>query len=392
MALYEGLSAEKQAVVLDLGSRYTKFGFVGEYSPRCIIPSEIRCPRTNKVRRIYDYENEQDLYSLLVAFIHKLYFKHVLVSPKDRNVVIVESLLCPTFIRDTLASVLFRHYEVSSILFVPSQLVALYALGVRSALVVDIGHEEAQVIPVYEGVPVLTAWEAQQLAGRAVENRIRDNLVRAYKDFAGASGDAPMPIPGVDVASLPESVIEDIKVRACFVTTRGRGEAIADGKPPPEPPVLEYLLEGNQMLLVPGWVRESSCEVIFERDNEEASLANLILDSIRKCPIDSRVTLAENIVLVGGTAMLPGFKARLMEELKFLMKTSYENRLAFSTVKFHTPPAKENYTCWLGGAIFGSTDMIQMRAFTRESYLTKKAVPDWSNLATNILYLSKLTI
>uniref|UniRef100_A0A0A9YD65 Actin-related protein 10 n=2 Tax=Lygus hesperus TaxID=30085 RepID=A0A0A9YD65_LYGHE len=393
MALYEGLSAEKLAVVLDIGARYTKFGFVGEFSPRCIIPTEIYCTRTEKIRKVFDYENDQDLYALLVAFIHKLYFRHVLVSPKDRHVVVVESLLCPTQFRDTLASVFYRHYEVASILFVPSQLVTLCALGVRSALVVDVGFTEAQVIPVFEGVPILNAWEAQPLAGHAIEKRIRENLDKVYMDLMNAGGDTVPPEGATDIINLSESVIEDIKVRGCFVTTRKRGERLSEGVLTPEPPVLEYRLGGDKMIKVPGWVRESSCEVMFEKDNEEASLPNLILDSILKCPIDTRKGLAENIVLVGGTVMAPGFKARLMEELKAHLRSPvYENRLAITAFKFHTPPAKDNYTCWLGGAIFGATDMIQMRGLSRENYLSLKTVPDWSNLATNILSLTRLSI
>ncbi|KAF6212667.1 hypothetical protein GE061_013193 [Apolygus lucorum] len=53
--------------LLDIGARYTKFGFIGEFSPRCIIPTEIYCTRTEKIRKIFDYENDQDLYALLVA-------------------------------------------------------------------------------------------------------------------------------------------------------------------------------------------------------------------------------------------------------------------------------------------------------------------------------------
>ncbi|KAF6212677.1 hypothetical protein GE061_013203, partial [Apolygus lucorum] len=223
--------------------------------------------------------------------------------------------------------------------------------------------------------------------------RIRENLDKVYKDLTNAGGDT---VPQVDesaLVDLPESVIEDIKVRGCFVTTRKRGERLSEGVLTPEPPLLEYRLGGDKMIKVPGWVRESSCEVMFEKDNEEASLPNLILDSILKCPIDTRKALAENIVLVGGTVMAPGFKARLMEELKAHLRSPvYENRLAITAVKFHSPPAKDNCTCWLGGAIFGATDMIQMRGLTRDNYLSLQTVPDWSNLATNILSLTRLSI
>lgn len=40
--------------------------------------------------------------------------RYALVHPKEKRIVIVESLLCPSQIRDTLASVLFDHFEVSS--------------------------------------------------------------------------------------------------------------------------------------------------------------------------------------------------------------------------------------------------------------------------------------
>lgn len=72
--------------------------------------------------------------------------------------------------------------------------------------------------------------------------------------------------------------------------------------------------------------------------------------AIFQCPIDTRRSLAENILLTGGTAMLPGFKHRLMSELHELRKLpKYKDKLAIETFKFHSPPAKENYVAWLGG-------------------------------------------
>lgn len=73
-------------------------------------------------------------------------------------------------------------------------------------------------------------------------------------------------------------------------------------------------------------------------------------DSCLQCAVDLRKVLAENILLIGGTAMLPGFKHRLLLELKELVQSpKYKDRLAIRTFKFHNPPAKENYTAWLGG-------------------------------------------
>ncbi|XP_013149279.1 PREDICTED: actin-related protein 10 [Papilio polytes] len=114
MALYEGIALiqEKQAVVLDLGTDYTKFGFTGEPAPRCIVRSEFWCEAERRYKRLHDYRTPQELYDNLVHMLHLLYFRHVLVNPKERRVVVVESLLTPTIFRETLAKVLFIHYEV----------------------------------------------------------------------------------------------------------------------------------------------------------------------------------------------------------------------------------------------------------------------------------------
>jgi hypothetical protein len=53
-------------------------------------------------------------------------------------------------------------------------------------------------------------------------------------------------------------------------------------------------------------------------------------------------------------------------------------------VSFTLPQA--NYASWAGASIFGATDAISTRSFTREQYSKEKAVPDWSNLRFNNVY------
>lgn len=75
----------------------------------------------------------------------------------------------------------------------------------------------------------------------------------------------------------------------------------------------------------------------------------MILDAILKVNVDLRVKLAENILLVGGTVMIPGFKARLKQELQKQLKSDRYSNLTVTEFKFHSPPCKDNYTSWLGG-------------------------------------------
>ncbi|KAJ9587595.1 hypothetical protein L9F63_018977, partial [Diploptera punctata] len=234
---------------------------------------------------------------------------YLLVSPKDRRVVIVESLLSPTVFKETLAQVLFRHFEVSSLLFVPSHLVSLCCLGVNTALILDIGYEEAVLIPVYEGVPVLHAWQAQPTASHAVESSLKEALL----------------IENNNKLNLDEITVEDIKVRACFVTSLERSTQLETVQPPPN-----VLYQEGTAFSISGKTRESVYEVLFVQDNDQMSLATMILDAIVKkcprfprtitifntpCPIDMRRPLAENILVIGGTAMTPDIQPSWQSQL-----------------------------------------------------------------------------
>ncbi|XP_008561149.1 actin-related protein 10 [Microplitis demolitor] len=363
---YEGIryTSEKQVVVLDIGSAYTKFGYAGEGTPRGIVRTEVKCPETKQMRKIYNYNDTEDLYQLLVEFFHVIFFRHVVITPKDVKVLILESLLTPSKFRDTMAKVLFRHYEIGSLMLLPTHLVTISTLGWDTALVLDVGYQEATLIPIYKGVPVLKAWQSLPLAAEAIHERIKNDMKEA--------------IPDVE---LTEQIIEDIKVRTCFVTTLERAKKLGADDAPAPPPAVKY--PGIKTIEIPGYVRERSYELLWERDADNLSISTMILDAILKCSIVTRHELAENILLIGGTTMAKGFAARLKSELMSLVASDlYSDKLKIRNFKFHTAPCKPNYTAWLGGAIFGIAD-LPSRCITKDTYLKTNRIPDWVNLIDN---------
>ncbi|KAF0302383.1 Actin-related protein 10 [Amphibalanus amphitrite] len=372
MPLYEGIGliGEKQLppVCLDIGSAYTKCGFCGETGPRAIIPTRVKLD--GQERSVFDYRSREDLDRLLVALLETIYFRRLLVSPKDRPVVVAESLLTPTIFRDVLAS-------VSCLLLAPSHLLALMPLGLQTGLVLDIGHEEAVCIPVYEGVPVLRAWQALPLAARAVHRSLRT----ALKEHGSVVDPAGRSVEQV-VDSLSDAVVEDIKVRGVLVAPSAPSEA-AGSEPIPVP--LPYPLPGGVTLTVAGRSRLLPAEVLFTADADNQTLATMLLDALLQCPLDSRRPLAASLVVLGGTAHLPGIKARLLSEVRRQAALPpYSETLHLDTFRMHRPPAKANYLTWLGGAMFGGTDVVLTRSLTREKYLELGALPDWCSLATPV--------
>lgn len=90
---------------------------------------------------------------------------------------------------------MFFTLQVLSVLFIPTHLVVLSTLAVETALVIDIGYKEATIIPVYCGVQVLHAWQAQAIAAEAVHDDIKRQLLEC----------------GIHEELLTPEIIEDIK-------------------------------------------------------------------------------------------------------------------------------------------------------------------------------------
>lgn len=130
--------------------------------------------------------------------------------------------------------------------------------------------------------------------------------------------------------------------------------------------------EGKSWLFVPGWVRERAAEVLFENDNDDdqKSVVEAILDSLCKVQPDIRKPLISNVLLIGGTAMLPGFRTRLHQELLRVMRSPTENekRHYASVLRLHQyltfadenggDVFKSNVRAWIGGKLPSLNEMV----------------------------------
>jgi actin-related protein 10 len=274
--------------------------------------------------------------------------------------------------------------QIPALLLVPQHLVSLTTLGITSALVLDVGYKEAVAVPIIEGVTILDALQYAPLGGKSIHFRIMDELFQRNAIIREKGTE------NVISEQLDEKTLEDIKIRTCFVAPFEKGIELANQKvessrvPSPDsklPCDVSYPIKGDKVLVIPGSLRESVCEVMFEMYGEEQTIPTLLMDAIIKCPVDARKQLSSNIVLIGGSTMLPGFKHRLMMELKMLAESQrYEPKIHFKEFKFHELPCKENYASWLGASIFGSTEALTIRSITREHYLKSNGkVQDWND-------------
>lgn len=322
----------------------------------------------------------------------------LLVDPKARKIIIVEHPLLPLCVKNMFAKVLFQNLQTPSLSFAPSHVLALLAAGRITGLVIDCGHLETTVLPVFSSRPLFPQLATTPLAGRRLTTHLRA-LLRLHGTYippqASLSGPAVSVVATQRATRIPahiltDTLVETIKTRACFVgdplppdeaqdqdvtmmdvAPSSSSASVSDAGQYDTPPASEPHTTvssaagsvsgagsvagsvagggrrddrevdpmaahsratdlqiavgagaGRGVVIIPGWVRERAAEVLFAGgDVDERSVAETVLDSLRKVPVDLRKELISSILVVGGTSMLPGFTSRLYAEISALLST-----------------------------------------------------------------------
>lgn len=392
---------DKNIVILEFGRQYTRCGFAGEPAPRAIIKTACRDKDGNQVS-LHEITKLDELQIRLGEFIETIYFSHLAVSPKEKKVVIVESVFCRSIFRNTITRLFFEQFNVPAILFVPDHLMALATLGRSTGLVVDIGAIEAVSMAVVDGVTLLDGAQFASLGAKTLDALISDELKKSN--------------PRIN--DLKPEIVEDIRIKACFVAPFERGLKMTNDKlkrskeiqgesiriaeeqnqeisigtlencyflseqDDNSPATVCYSLGGQKMISVPGNLREGTCEIFFEIFGHEHSITTMIVETILMAPIDCRRSLAENIIVIGGLANLPGLEHRLFEELKSIDKYERFRRKIPDKFQFHKAICPKNYISWLGASMFCTPSSMELRATTRDQWVRdgKKNLRDWSDL------------
>ncbi|KAJ3182476.1 Actin- protein 10 [Gaertneriomyces sp. JEL0708] len=400
------LYATEDRIVFDIGSLYLKCGFSGESSPRHIVPNSLPVPATDvfqgciaarKLHPVWGLNVPPATYEYVRQYLSYLlrttYSNSLLTDPKQRKVVICESPLLPAVIRHITAQIMFKELDVPLITFIPSSVAALLTVGKTTGLVVDCGHLETTVVPVYDGKPLIHNTQALPLAGAAISCRLK-LLLQNHGSLLTKNNPEPQPIPAdiLDAQSL--EFFEDLKARVCHVAERPNALDRVEATMGVTQSNQQYAMyssnaesatvsfNATDRLSIPGWIRERATEVLFEGDEDARSLGTIIADVLLKCPTDIRPTLVSSVLLIGGTSMLPGFASRLHNEILHTMEDppQYQKLRRLSPkVKLCQSVFKGNCAAWVGASLVGVLK-IGGQNVTKEEYLMNGQLPDWAGL------------
>ncbi len=336
----------KDVVVIDNGSGYMKIGFAGSSRPEHVFPTLLGTPVAGRsmaglrgIRISRPIERGRVRNWDEVKMLWELSFSMLGVKASRCKLFLTEPLFNAEGDREKMAELMFEHFGVAALFVSEQPLLAMYAHGGTTGLVVDIGHGLTQVAPIYEGFVVPRAVSVAPLGGEDVTTFLARLLSRKGLDLAGWAG---------------ASIAEDIKEKLCYVALNPGAEG--GNKSSYRLPDGTLISLGEELFMAP--------EVLFNpllMGLDVKPLPKLVLDSIMACDIDQRKALLENIILCGGTSLLRGLGERLEKELKACLRQAGLK----AEPKVVTPKSREFYA-WIGASKLAS--MIESRGL----WITKR--------------------
>jgi actin len=353
-------------IVLDSGSGVVKAGFGGEENPRVVFPSVVGHPIFTSVmphtllRDVYVGEEAQakrGILSLKYPVEHGIvtdwkdmecvwqhtFMNELRADPTQHPILLTEPPLNPKANREKMAQIMFEKFGVPALYIGIQAVLALYASGRTTGIVLDCGDGVTHVVPIYEGFSLPHAIMRLDLAGRELTDYLARLLTERGYSFT---------------TSAEREIVRDIKERHAYVALDPAAE-IALAQADPKKIERFYTLPDGNVIHI-GDARFRCAEPLFDPSllgMDIEGIHELLFQSLMKCDIDIRRDLCQNIVLSGGSSMFPGFAQRLEFELTRRLPGNMKVKVS--------APEQRKYAVWCGASVLAS-----LKSF-REMWITK---------------------
>ncbi|XP_049718028.1 uncharacterized protein LOC126063634 [Elephas maximus indicus] len=335
------------AIVIDTGTGFTKCGLAGEDHVLSVVPSRVQLLR-HSAQGQPQYvvpENQEGSYPVLnrgvisdwdaleVLWQH-LFYCRLGVQPEELAVLVADSPISPRTNREKVAEILFERFHVPAMQTVHQALLALYAYGRTTGLVLGSGHGTSYVAPILTGDLAPIDTYQLDVAGYDLTEYLAQLLL------AGGH-------------SLPKAgLVNQIKEASCYVAM----DMAAEMASIQAQACVDFVLPDKQVITL-GSERFRCPEALFQPNLlglNQPGLPQLALLSISQLEAKQQEQLLANVVLDGGSTLLKGFPERLRQELgpRATVLGSPHRAVA----------------AWLGGSIMASRDSFQSLWLSRREY------------------------
>ncbi|CAI2372322.1 unnamed protein product [Moneuplotes crassus] len=364
------MDEEVLAVIIDNGTGMSKAGFAGDDAPRSVFPTLVgKCKMPSLMvsleqKDVYVGEDAQIKRGVLntsspieAGFVKdwedmEKVWKHTIydelrVTPEEHPMLLSEAPQNPDENREKMTEMMFEVFNVPCLYVQQQSVLALYASGKTTGLVLDSGEGITNSVAIYEGFAIPHAIHRIPLAGKDITEYLRGLLKERGYSFT-----TPAEI----------EIVRDIKERLCFAVEQDFDKHMSESidnvqmEKSYELPDQRNIVVGNERFRCP--------EILFQPDHagfkDIEGIHLYSYYSIMKCDADIRKGLFSNIVLAGGSTLFDGVNERLKYEIQQL--ASSNNRIEV------TYPPERKYSVWLGGSILGALSTFQSMWITEAEY------------------------
>lgn len=355
--------ADCDAIVLDNGTGFCKAGFAGTEKPhvfgrnavghsfntilhnnepcRCYVASDLVAHRPH-VKISYPMEHGiivdwDDMQCMWEYILHN----ELKADTSSHPILITEAPLNTKSNRESMAEVLYDIFNVPALYVAMPSVLTLYSLSRTSGLVLDSGEGVTSVVPIHDGYALPHAIKRQNIAGRDVTNYLGD-LIQVHN----------APFNGHDRLEI----LRELKESMCYIKPKACETHVTSDL------VATYILpDGNEIKL--GYERFQCAEALFNPSMigaEALGVHELVHCSILKCDTDLRRNLYSNVILTGGSTMIPGFDCRIHGDLSNMAPPSVKVDIV--------TPSERPASAWVGGSILASLSLFGRMCITKRQY------------------------
>ena len=360
---------ERPAVVLDNGCGSVKAGLSGEDYPAVVFPPLIgkyRCnPGTTGTPLLPPWlgsnsslvgSQAQQYKSVLsvknvweqgripqyedLEQIWQCGFDLLDVNPEEHSVLLsgVETVRS----KELCSEVMFETFLCPAVYVEHPAVLSLYGSGRCTGLVLLSGESSSLLYPVYEGFTISRAVSRHNVTG-GVLTQFLQKLLQGNSDLSWSNK-----------ADL--DLMRDMKERLCSLAMDYKQEIEVN------PFTRSYRLPDGNLVRV-GNERFLCPEAFFQPSlvgYEDPGIHQVANSSILACDLDIRRSLYSNMIMSGGSTLLPGFSDRLTKEMTGLTPGSVR-------LKVHNIPWRK-YLVWTGGSIFASISSYRAAFVSKQEY------------------------
>ncbi|KAI1189276.1 actin-domain-containing protein [Nemania serpens] len=361
---------DEDPIVIELGSRKLRLGFAGDAAPKRVVSFSPEQQRRTGDFRVWEpdfssqwrsrasgkpWGADHELWQLdlrgqdlglvedkLERELRDALFRYLLVDSRPRKIVLVLPPTLPIPLLSSTLNTIFHHFQAPTVSLLSSPVMAAFAAGTRSALVVDLGWHETTVTAVYEYREV-QSWRTTR-AGKLLVEETYELLLGTVRGHQTTTAPAGRGQDRLLDESISFEECEEVATRMLWCKGAARQphrKTAEEGLPtlheheeeeeeeiPPTEDHSPMSITLNsckppRTVEIPFSQLAEPCETTFFEtrlsptsfDDHELPVHLLAYRALLQLPLDVRAICMSRIIFTGGCSHIFGLRGRIFDEV-----------------------------------------------------------------------------